>query len=81
MAFALLYHFLYPGKMSDDTTFYTQSRIPGDVHWLRSLKLADFTLVRPLVLVAYERVRQIFSSNSNTIPSTALIEELFDDAP
>ena len=81
MAFAVLYHFLYTGQVSEDTTFYTQNRIPEDLHWLRTLKLADFTFVHSLLLVAYERLRQMFSVNSSRIPSTAFIDELYDDAP
>ena len=81
MAFAVLYHFLYTSKVSDETTFYTEGKIPKDLHWLRTLKLADFTLVHPLLLIAYERVRQLFSSTGNRVPSIAFIDELYDEVP
>jgi BTB/POZ domain len=80
LAFAVFYHFLYAGKVSEDTDFYTQSRVPEDVLWLRVLKLADFLLLHPLVVISYERIRQIFP-NKTIFPSRAFITELYDDAP
>ena len=81
MAFAVLHHFLYTGIVSDDATFYTQNQIDEDLHWLRTLKLADFTLVHPLVLIAYERLRLLFSGTSGNIPSIPFIEELYEEGP
>ena len=38
-------------------------------------------MVHSLVLIAYERVRQIFSIAHEKVPSTAFIDELYDEAP
>ena len=81
VAFAVWYHYLYSGQVSADATFFMQSQTTEDVFWLRTLKLADFTMVHPLLVIAYERLRILFGSNQRNVPSIDFIDELYDDSP
>ena len=81
LAFAALFHFVYTGVVYKDASFYTRYTVQDDVHWLRTLKLAHITLIHPLLLIPYVRIRQLFGVDFNKVPSTAFIDELYDDTP
>ncbi|RMZ90812.1 hypothetical protein DV736_g1948, partial [Chaetothyriales sp. CBS 134916] len=74
--FEVLYQALYTGRVFH-AAFYTHNYnhthnggngnaiIPQDVLWLRTFNLAHFTMFRDLLLVAYERIRQLFNSDDH----------------
>jgi hypothetical protein len=81
IAFAVTYGFLHTGEVRD-AVFYTRNQINDQVLWLRTLKLADKIFLHPLIVVAYNRLRDLFAWNKRLIPEPVLIKELYsDDTP
>jgi hypothetical protein len=81
-AFATLYHYIYSGEVLD-AEFYTEALVAEDVHWLRTLKLADYVGINALVVEAYDRLKELFSSGkrASKLPTLTFIKELYDDFP
>lgn len=77
MAFHVLYQYLYSGQVLH-ANFFTQSRIPDDVLWLRTYKLAHHTQIDSLLIKSYENIRQVFRVDFRAVPSTMFISELYD---
>lgn len=77
-AFSVLYQYIYAGNVHA-ADFYSKGSIPDDLLWLRTFKLADATMVHPLLHLAYDRLRGEFSPNSRTVPSLGFINELFNE--
>lgn len=77
IAFSVLYHYLYSGSVQQ-ADFYTKNRITDDVLWLRTFKLADATMMQPLLHIAYDRIRGLFKSSELRHPSVLFAHELYD---
>jgi BTB/POZ domain len=78
MAFEVLYQYMYSGHVQS-TEFYTQSTVPDDVHWFRTLKLADATMVSEVQRISYQRLRKVFNKRKRRVPSITFMNELYDD--
>ena len=81
LAFAVLFNYVYTGIVYQDASFFTQSSVQDDVLWLRTLKLAHITLIHPLLLISDLRIRRLFGDDVNKVPSTAFVDELYDETP
>lgn len=77
IAFGVLYQYLYSGNVHK-ADFYTQERIPDDLLWLRTFKLADATMLQPLIHIAYDRLREAFNPKSLQAPTVVFLRELYD---
>ena len=78
-AFEVLYQWLYSGCVREYASWYTDNKIPADLLWLRLYKLADCRLVEPLVEIAYERLRSLFSVDKKIATTTKFLTELYDE--
>lgn len=78
MAFEVLYQYLYSGQVLK-AKFFTQSRIPDDVLWLRTYKLSHHTQIDSLLHESYSNIRQILHDEGRIVPSLTFISELYDD--
>lgn len=76
LAFALLCDYLYSGAVRN-AEYYTKGRIPSDVLWLRTFKLADATMIHSLVVIAYDRLIDAFNTTEYQVPSSPFAHELF----
>ena len=81
LAFDVLYHYLYSGKV-EHANFYVHDKTRHDLFWLRVIKLADATMINHVLRVAYDRLRELFSSKTRVVPSSEFVNELYDvDTP
>ena len=83
-AFEVLYQFLYTGRLIDAIFFKstTMHDLEVDVLWLRTLKLADYTLVYELRRAVYARLLSYFTAKEAKVPSFRFIRELYaEDNP
>jgi hypothetical protein len=81
IAFAVIHGFLYTGEVRD-AAFYTRKQINDQVLWLRTLKLADKIFTHPLIVVNYNRLRDLFAWSKRLIPKPVSIKVLYsDDTP
>ena len=81
LAFDVLCHYLYSGQVQQ-AAFYISDDTPEDVLWLRVMQLADATMVRHILRIAYDRLRELFKTGKRRVPSSPFIKELYDtDTP
>jgi hypothetical protein len=81
IAFAVIYGFLYTGEVRH-ASFYTRNQVTDQVLWLRTVKLADKIFIHALIVIAYNRLRELFAWDKRLIPEPAFIKELYsDDTP
>ena len=77
ISFSVLYHYLYSGDVRD-ANHYTKNRIPDDVLWLRTFKLADATMLHSLLKISCDRLREFFNNNTVVAPSVLCAYELYN---
>ena len=81
MVFEAFYEFLYAGKMRSSYR-YTKGVIAAAHFWLRLYRMGDRLLMRGSFQgSARDRFNHLFPSDAETVPSTDLIQEIFDEDP
>ena len=77
MAFEVLYHWMYSGRVYDHTFYPTGTQTPDDLFWLEVYIFAGRRLLQNLQKESFLKLRHKFNGLCGEVPSLALLEELF----
>ncbi len=79
VAFEIFYHWLYSGLIYEAGSYTHSNDILPEVLWLRVYKFADCRLIDPLMQLAYQKLRVVFTAQARSPVFKTFIAEVFDE--